>query len=105
MDATTLAVTLVIIIFALIVTAAFLVFRQRGRVNIKGPMGTGLELDASNDPPPSQPGVEGKRIKTKGGVRADDHTGRGATLEDVDAGDDVLLSSSPPPGPKADPPA
>ncbi len=101
MDTTT--VTIVIALFALIVVASFFVFRQRGKVKIKGPLGTGLELDASNDPPPSRPGIEAANIKSrKGGLVADDQTGHGVKTTDVDVEDDVLLSSS---DPKANPPA
>lgn len=102
---TTLAVVIVIAIFALIVVAAFLVFRQRGRVRIKGPFDTGLDLDASNQAAPPMPGVKVKGAKsTGGGLVADDRTGRGADVEEVEVQDDILVSSAPPseqPGPKA----
>ena len=59
MDATTIIV--VVAIFACIVVAAFLVYRSRAKVSIRGPLGTGLEIDASNQlqatPALSRPGV------------------------------------------------
>lgn len=92
-----LTVTVVVIIFALIVVAAFIVFRQRGRVEIKGPGGTSLKFDGSNDPPPSTPAVNIEGAKSrKGGLIADDQTGRGVNLKDVDTQDDILATSAPP---------
>ena len=92
----------IIALFALIIVAAFLVFRQRSRVEIKGPLDTGLKLDASNQPAPA---VEVKGAKSAGGgLVADDRTGRGAKVEDVEVQDDILVSSAPPsepPAPKA----
>lgn len=98
-------IAIVIAIFALIVVAAFLVFRQRGRVEIKGPLDIGLKLDASNEPPPLTPGVEMEGVKSRGGgLLAEDKTGRGLKAKDVDVKGDILVSSEPP-GPKAQPPA
>ena len=94
---TTLAV--VIAIFALVVVAAFIVYRQQSRVNIKGPLGTGLELDASNQPAPAVQ-VEDARSR-KGGLLADDQTGRGAAVRRVEVEDDILVSSAPPDQPTA----
>jgi hypothetical protein len=104
---TTIAV--IIAIFALVAVAAFLVFRQRAKVRIKGPLGTGLEVDASNQPAPPTPGVRVEDAKSrKGGLVADDQTGRGADVRKVEVEDDILVSSTPPgerPGPKDEPPA
>ena len=97
---TTLAV--VIAIFALVVVAAFIVYRQQSRVNIKGPLGTGLELDASNQPAPAVQVEDAK--SRKGGLVADDQTGRGAAVRRVEVEGDILASSTPPeepPAPKA----
>jgi hypothetical protein len=43
---------IVIALFALIIIASLFVFRQRSKVNVRGPLGTGLDIDASNDLPP-----------------------------------------------------
>ena len=99
---TTLAVVIVIVLFALIVVAAFLVFRQKAKVEIKGPRDTGLKLDASNQPAPA---VDIEDAKSRaGGLVADDQTGRGARVKGVEVQDDILVSSTRPPeqpGPKA----
>ncbi|MCP4992870.1 MAG: hypothetical protein GY934_03645 [Gammaproteobacteria bacterium] len=98
---TTVTIVFVIVLFALIIVASFFVFRQRSKVKVKGPLGTGLELDASNDLPPSRPGIEATNIKSRtGDMVADDQTGHGVKTTDVDVEDDVLLSSS---DPKANP--
>lgn len=94
MDSATVTV-IVIAFFALIAVASFLVFRQRGNIKIKGPSNIGLELDASNDPIPHRPGIEAENITSrKGGVVADDTTGQGVKVKEVDVEDDILLSSS-----------
>jgi hypothetical protein len=99
----------VIALFAVIIVAAFLVFRSRGKVSIKGPFGTGLDLDASNEPKPATPGVTVKDAKSRqGGLLAEDRTGRGADVEGVEVHDDILVTSTPPQegeAKKAPPPA
>ncbi len=101
-------IAIIIAIFALVAVAAFLVFRQRAQVRIKGPLGTGLEVDASDQPPPPTPGVRVEDAKSrKGGLVADDQTGRGADVRQVEVEDDILVSSTPPaetPSPKDPPP-
>lgn len=102
------ATTIIITIFALVIVAAFLRFRQHGKAEIKGPFNTGMKLEASNDPPAQTVGIRAKNItSTKGGVMAEDSTGHGISAEDVLARDDVLLSSSNPEAqdnPKTQPP-
>ena len=97
MDTTAIVI---IAIFACIVVAAFLVYRSRAKVSIKGP-GVGLEIDASNQPaittPPPQPGVQIEDAKAKhGDIVLDDQTGRGAVGKQLEAGKDILASSAPP---------
>jgi hypothetical protein len=107
MDSST-AVVIIVALFAVIAIAAFAVFRRRGKVSIKAPFGTGLELEASNEPTPSPPGVRVKDAKSRaGGLVAEDSTGRGAEVEGVEVQDDILVSSSPPQtsDPKENPPA
>jgi hypothetical protein len=102
MDTTAIVV---IAILALIVVAAFVVFRQRTSVRIKGPLGSGLELDASNNPPRITPGVKIEGAKSRsGGLLAEDKTGRGAEVNQVDVKDDILVTSAPP-GENLDPKA
>lgn len=52
MDSNSTAI-IVTAVFALIIIAAFLVFRRRGSVEIKGPLNMGLKLDVSNEPGPA----------------------------------------------------
>jgi len=97
------ALVLVILAFALIGVASFLVFRQRTSLKIRGPQNTGLELKADNTQPTPRPGIEAEGIKSRrGGIRADDQTGRGVKAKDFDADKDVSLRTG---DPKADPPA
>src|SRR5262245_23140971 len=96
MDATT-AVVIIVALFALVAVAAFLRFRQRGGTEIKGPFGTHLKVDATNDPSVSTVGIKAKAITSReGGMVADDSTGRGVDVESVDTKDDILLSSRTP---------
>src|SRR5687768_4836908 len=108
MDTTT-AVVVVIIIFALIAVAAFLCFRQRGSAEIRGPFGTNLKVEGSQDPPPQDVGIRAHDIVSRSGrMKADDQTGRGVDARRVDAYGDVDLSSGQTKGsddPKAQPPA
>jgi hypothetical protein len=86
-----------------VVIAAFLVFRQRAKVKIKGPLGTGLEIDASNQPASTSPTVKVSQAKSgNGGVTARDETGRGVKVSKVEAEGDITATSTPPkPHPKA----
>lgn len=52
MDSNSTAI-IVVAVFALVTIAAFLVFRRRGSVEIKGPLDMGLKLDVSNEPGPA----------------------------------------------------
>jgi len=88
---------IIIAIFAVIIVAAFLVFRQRGRVEVRGPLGTGLSLDVSNQKSTPAPGVKIEDAKSrKGGLRAEDKTGRGASATGVEVERDILITSTPP---------
>ena len=88
--------TIVVAIFAIVIVAVVLVFRQRISAKIKGPGNTGLELDASN--PTLQPGVQVKDAASRsGGLTATDETGRGADVEKIDVDKDINVTSRPPP--------
>lgn len=94
MDATT-AVIIVILIFALIIIIAFVRFGQRGGAEIKGPFGTRLKVQGSNDAQMQKAGISAKGITSReGGVLAEESLGRGIEAENVDARHDVLLSSN-----------
>jgi hypothetical protein len=95
MDTNTL-IFLVVVLFAVLVLAAILIF-PRVKANLKGPAGIGLDLDASNDKQPSQPGVQIKGAKAKSGsVQATDETGHGVTLDNVQAGKDIKATNKQP---------
>jgi hypothetical protein len=87
---------LVIVIFALIVIAAFQVFRKHAKVKVRGPLGTGLEVDASNDPSVPPPAVKvSDAMSRRGGLTAKDETGRGVEVNRVEVEGDITASSAP----------
>lgn len=93
MDTTSI---IIIAIFALIVVAYLLIFRKHGKVEINGPLGIGLKLDASNEQSAPSPAVKIDGAKSKaGGLVAEDNTGRGVDVKNVDVKDDILVSSTP----------
>jgi hypothetical protein len=94
MDAT-IAALIVIGIFALIIVLAFLRFRQQGHAEIKGPFGTSLRVGGANEHSRRRGGITAKGVKShEGGMRADERTGSGIDVKDIDARKDVILSSS-----------
>ena len=101
MDNSTM-ILLVIIAFALVVIVGLLIFR-RVRAKIRGPLGTGVEIDASNEPASPSPAVRVSEAKSRsGGVTARDETGRGVEMSKVKAERDITATSTPPkPDPKA----
>jgi hypothetical protein len=105
MDNATLAI-LVIAIFALVALGAFQVFRRRAHVTMKGPLGTELEIDASNETTPGIPGVKIEDAKSrKGGLMAQDQTGRGVDVKNVKVDRTIKAISTPPPGQATNPKA
>jgi hypothetical protein len=88
---------LIVAIFAIIVIAVLLVFQSRSKINLKGPFQTGLEIDASNEPPKQTPGVLVEDAKSsEGGLLAEDFTGRGAEIRKLEVKDDIIVSSNHP---------
>jgi len=103
MDSQTLAVV-VAGIFVLLVIFIALRYKSRIKAGIKGPFGTAVDVEASNDQPAPNPGVAVAGAKSHaGGLRAEDRTGRGADVKDVETFGDIHVSSDP--NPKAEPPA
>jgi hypothetical protein len=94
MDTNTTLV-IVIAVFAVIVVAGFIVFRNRAKVKITGPAGTGLEFGADNQPAVPTPGVKAEDIKAKN-VTAEDQAGRGVDAKHIEAQEDVKLVNTPP---------
>jgi hypothetical protein len=102
MDSQTLAV--VAGIFVLLVIFIALRYRSRIKAGIKGPFGTAVDVEASNDQPAPNPGVTVAGARSHaGGLRAEDRTGRGASVKDVETYRDIQVTSDP--NPKAKPPA
>jgi hypothetical protein len=89
MDKTT-AVVVVLGIIALVFVGFFAVFRKWGRGKIKGPWGTGLEVEGSNEPQPTRI----KDVEAGGNVRVSETGGRGVDASKLKAGGDVEISSS-----------
>ena len=88
---------LVVVLLALVAIFAFTVFRKRAKVSMKGPAGTGLDIDASNESAAAAPGVSVKDAKSRsGGLVAEDATGRGAEVEKVRVEGDIKVTSAPP---------
>jgi hypothetical protein len=82
MDATRFAEIAIVAIFAVICIVAFLIYRGRAKVWLKGPLKTSLNLDASNNAPEPAEGarIESSRSRT-GGAAAEDYTGKGASIK------------------------
>jgi hypothetical protein len=93
---TTTAVVIVVVVLAALAVGLLIRFRQRGRIELSGPFGTGLKAEGSNDNIQPAVGIRANKIVSReGGIVADDGTGRGVDVTDVNAKDDVLLSSKP----------
>jgi hypothetical protein len=99
------SVMMVVVIgmFAIVLIVVALFFRQRIKAKIKGPAGLSLEVDGTNAPPSSTPGVRVEAVTSRrGGLVAEDATGRGAEVKKADVEQDIRVSSTPPKGdPKA----
>jgi hypothetical protein len=88
---------LIIIVFALIAIAAFVIYQRRAKVEIKGPLGTGLSIDASNDDPAKPSAVQIEDAVSKGGnIKAANETGGDAAIRRVEAQGDITATSTAP---------
>lgn len=97
MDTNTL-ILLVVVLFVVVVLAAIFIF-PRVKANIKGPAGLGLDLDASNDKQPTQPGIQLKDVTAKkGNVGVTNEMGSGIAAGDLKAGQDVTVTNKQPQG-------
>ena len=102
MDTQTLAVVVVGLFVLLVIFLSLR--RNRIKAGIKGPFGTGLDVEGSNDQPAPNPGVTVTGAKSHaGGLKAADRTGRGANVKDVETYGDIEVTSDP--SPKGGPPA
>ena len=69
---------------------------------MRGPFNTRLEMNGSNVPAPSEPGVRAEDITAeKGGLTAHDESGRGVDVKKVRTQKDVNLTNAPSPGGQA----
>jgi hypothetical protein len=95
MDTTSLVIIIVIALFAIVTIAAFLVFRQRGKVKINAPLGMKLDIDATNQTPDNKPAIKITDAKSSGGgILAEDHQGGGVEINKVKVADDIIATSS-----------
>lgn len=101
MDTTT-AVIIVIGLFVLVVIIAFFRFRQQSIAKIKGPFGMSLDIEGKNETRDDRAGITARDVKShEGGMRAEETTGSGIEIENVDVKKDVVLSSSKAPSPSS----
>lgn len=101
---TNLMYVIIVIILAVIAIIALFRFRQRTRIDVQGPFGTGVKVDASNQTAPPTPALKAEDLKAnKGGLKAHDETGRGVDVKKVEVEKDIDLKSTA--NPKAPPPA
>jgi hypothetical protein len=81
-------------LIALVAIGFFAVFRQRGSAKVRGPFGTELTVDGSNDPSPA---VRVENAKSAaGGLVAEDRTGRGSHITGVEVYGEIRASSAQP---------
>jgi len=77
MDNPTMLV-LAVVVFALVAVFAFVVYKRRAKVSIKGPLGTELNIDAENEPSGPAPGVKIEDARSRGGgLAAGDENAKG----------------------------
>ncbi|HKP54078.1 MAG TPA: hypothetical protein VJ183_15685 [Chloroflexia bacterium] len=82
------AIIIVAAIVAVVVIVALVVF-PRLKIKMNGPLGK-LDIDGSNDPPPTEAGIElGKAKARKGNINLEDQMGGRIKAEDLDAGQNI----------------
>lgn len=87
-------VIIVIVTFALLVIAAFAVYKLRIKARIKGPFNTEVEISGSNEQPQSEPLVSIKDVKSRsGGLSVDEHTGGGISVHNAEVETDIIVKS------------
>jgi hypothetical protein len=95
---------IIVLILAVIAIVAFFRFRHRTNIDVRGPFGTGVKVDAANEVTPPPATVKGEKITSrKGGLTAHNEVGGDVDVKDVDVEQDVDLKSTA--IPKAPPPA
>lgn len=88
-------VIVVVAALAIVVIVSFIVFRGRSNVEMSGPFGTKVKIDASNDPPTPTPGIKiGTAVSHEGSTITEDQTGRGIEAQSLEAKGDVRTTLS-----------
>ncbi len=90
-------ILLVVVLFVVVILAAFFIF-PHVRAHIHSPAGD-LDVDASNDKQPSQPGIQLKDVTAKkGNVGVTNEMGSGIAAGNLKAGQDVTVTNKQPQG-------
>ena len=91
-----------VIVLALIVVLAlgfFLIFRRRGKIDLKGPFDSHLKLEGSNDPAAPAQRIRARNVQTEtGSISVKEKTGGGVDVEGMNAHKNVTLTSEYPGG-------
>ena len=89
--------TLVVIVLAVIVIVVAFFFRQRIRLSIRGPNKTGMNLEASNQPPSEMPDHSLAETKSRdGGLKLKYKTNGTTDFRRLDAKKDVEITVTQP---------
>lgn len=79
--------------FALVSIVAFMRFRQNVSAKLKGPFGTRFHLKGTNQQS-TQPAIDAKNVTSRrGGISMDDFTGQGVKADNIEAENNIQLSS------------
>src|SRR5207249_4818854 len=85
---------LVAVTFAVVAVVVVLVFRQRARIGIKGPLGMQLDVEGSNAPSPVAKGIIVEDARSlEGGLHATDDTAGGVEARRIETKTDIELTS------------
>jgi hypothetical protein len=84
----------VVAVFGVVAITGMVLFRQRARIGIGGPLGVKLDIDTANREPPSGPAVQIEDARShKGSITGTDDTGQGVKLKNVEAERDIVATS------------
>lgn len=91
--------TIVIFVVAIVVVAAILRYAGRAKISMKGPGGTEMKFNGSNE---KAPGAQIEGAKAGGNILAKTEMGDGAAIKHAEATGNIEAINS---GPKQDPKA
>ena len=90
---------IVIVALAIVAIAAVIRYKRNGKISLKGPLGTQLDVDGSNK---ASPGANIEDVDAGGSIRARSETGSGASVKRASAvGDIEATDTTVKPDPKA----